>query len=291
MPQFTDFASSRAKVNGVELHVRHAGSGPCVLLMHGWCGSSHSWRHVGPLLAEDYLVIAPDMRGYGSSDKPEEGYDASEGARDMIGLLDVFGVDRAHVVGFDMGAPVALVFGAEHANRTSSVAYIDEPLLGFDTERYTAFTDWNHGGYWQFGLHNTPGMSDLLYPGREEEILTLLYSHMTVNKSAMSADDVREHARGMKMQDGIRGMTGWYRAALRTGEQVRAAIGKVPSPAIAIRGEGGVVGILEEIRQAIPDAYGEIVPNCGHLVPEERPHELVAILRQHFARQAQATGA
>ena len=252
--------------------------------MHGWCGSSHSWRHVGPLLADDHLVVVPDMRGYGLSDKPEEGYDASQSARDMIGLLDHFGVDRAHVVGFDMGAPVALVFGAEHPDRTLTVAYIDEPLLGFDTERYTAFTDWNHGGYWQFGLHNTPGMPDLLYPGREEEILALLYSHMTMNKSAMTAADVTEHARGMKMENGIRGMTGWYRATPKTGEQVRAAAGKLSAPVIAIRGEGGVAGIIEEIKQAAPDAAGAVIPNCGHLVPEERPAELVAVLRDHFAR-------
>ena len=178
-----------------------------------------------------------------------------------------------------MGAPVALVFAARHPDRTLTVAYADEPLLGFDTERYTAFTDWNHGGYWQFGMHNFPGLPELLYPGREEAFLRLIYAAMTVVKDAMTEADVAAHARGMKAPNGIRGMTGWYRAALETGAQIRAV-----AAAGAVRGAGGVAGIVEEIRQAVPHALGLTIPDCGHLVPEERPAEFERVLREHFAR-------
>lgn len=286
MTGFADFGAETVRTNGTRLFVRHTGEGPAVLLMHGWCGSSHSWRKLAPLLVRDHRVIVPDMRGYGRSDKPEDGYSAADGAADMAGLLDAFGVERAHVVGHDMGAPVALVFAARYAERTLSVAYIDEPLLGFDTERYTAFTDWNHGGYWQFGLHNTPGMPELLYPGREGAILKLLFSHMVMVQDAMTDADVAEHAYGMMQPGGLAGMTGWYRAALETGKQIRdlAERGIVRAPTIAIRGEGGVAGVADEIRQAVPDATGVTIAGSGHLVPEEKPDELERVLREHFAR-------
>ena len=281
-----EFGRGEIATNGVTLNVHSSGVGPAVVLMHGWCGSAHSWRKLAPLLARDHLVIVPDMRGYGRSTKPEDGYDAASGADDMVGLLDHFGVERAHMVGHDMGAPVALVFGGRHPERTLTVTYIDEPLLGFDTERYTAFTEWNHGGYWQFGMHNTPGLPEIVYPGREEAFLKLLFSHMTMVKDAVTDEDVAVHASGMKVQDGIRGMTGWYRAAGKTGEQIRALAesGSVTVPTLAVRGEGGVAGILEEIKQAVPHATGVMIAGSGHLVPEEKPSDLEGVLRDHFAR-------
>ncbi|MBV9076381.1 MAG: alpha/beta hydrolase [Methylobacteriaceae bacterium] len=285
MMHFDRFAIDTVDVGQTSLHVRHAGQGEAVLLMHGWCGSSHSWRRLAPRLARDHRVIVPDMRGNGWSKKPDSGYDARSGARDMKGLLDRLGVETAHVVGHDMGAPVALLFAADFPGTTRTLTYVDEPILGFDTERYTAFTDWNHGGYWQFGLHNTPGMPELFYRGREEKFLRLIYSHMTVNKAAITDADVAEHALGMKEPNGIRGMTGWYRAVAETGAQIQdlSASGAVRVPTLYVRGEGGVPGDPDAIRQAVPHARSVTIPDCGHLVAEEQPEALEAVLREHFA--------
>lgn len=281
------FAQARLASNGIRLNVWHGGGdGPAVVLLHGWCGSSHTWRMLAPLLADaGHLVIAPDVRGYGDSDKPEGGYDAANGAADVAGVLDALGVTRAHIVGHDMGAPIALLFADRYPARTLTAAWLDKPLLGFDTERYTAFTDWNHGGYWQFGFNATPGLAELMYAGREEAFLTLIYGLMTVNKAAVTPADVAEQARGLKMPGGIAGWVGWYRAALETGAQMRAAAarGGVKAPFLAVRGDGGVAGILDEIKRALPHARGEVLARCGHLVAEERPAELAALLTGHFA--------
>lgn len=184
------------------------------------------WRKLAPLLADHFTVLVPDMRGYGDSDKSEGGYDAEAEAADVLGLLDHFGIGQAHLVGHDMGAPVALAFSGLHPERTLSVAWIDEPLLGFDTERYTVFADWNHGGYWQFGFNATPGLAELMYAGREEAFLALIHSHMVQVKEAVTPDDVREQARGRKQPGGIAGWVGWYRAALETGSQLRQLAGR-----------------------------------------------------------------
>jgi len=206
----------------------------------------------------------------------------------VLGLLDHFGIEKAHLVGHDMGAPVALALSGLHPERTLSVAWVDEPLLGFDTERYTAFTDWNHGGYWQFGFNATPRLAELMYAGREDAFLALIYSHMVQVKDAVTPDDVREQARGMKQPGGIAGWVGWYRAALETGSQLRqlAGRGAFRRPVLAVAGAAGVAGIVEEIKQAVPHARGAVIENCGHLVAEEQPEELARLLRDHFARSA-----
>ena len=172
--------------------------------------------------------------------------------------------------------------------RAATAAWIDEPLLGFDTERYTAFTDWNHGGYWQFGFNATPGLPEVMYAGKEEAFLSLIYGMMTKVKDAVTADDVREQARGMKMPGGITGWVGWYRAALETGTQLRmlAARDAFRSPVLAVAGSHGVPGIVAEIKQAVPSATTALIEGCGHLVAEERPRELAALLRSHFALAA-----
>jgi len=286
--KFAEFKRARIATNGTTLSVLRGGHGPSVVLLHGWCGSSWSWRKLAPLLTEGHDVLAPDMRGYGESDKPKDGYDAQNGAADVLGILDHHGIARAHVVGHDMGAPVALAFSGLYPERTASVTWVDEPLLGFDTERYTAFTDWNHGGFWQFGFNTTPGLAELMYAGREEQFLTLIYGLMTQVNDAVTPEDVREQARGMKGEKGIAGWVGWYRAALETGTQLRSLASRhaFRSPVLAVGGSHGIAGIGDEIKQAVPNAKGAVIEESGHLVAEERPDELAALLRTHFAQAA-----
>jgi len=98
---------SIVSVNGLRMHVRSAGEGPAVLLMHGFPDTHVVWRkQVGPLVRAGYRVIAPDLRGYGQSDAPEavSAYRIEHICADMLALLDVLGIERARVVGHDWGA-------------------------------------------------------------------------------------------------------------------------------------------------------------------------------------------
>ncbi|WP_310397886.1 alpha/beta fold hydrolase [Hymenobacter sp.] len=88
---FSDFDHARAYVNGgVKLHHRSAGTGPTVVLVHGWLGTSYTWRHVAPRLAAHHRVLVPDMRGYGDSEKPASGYDGLALVEDLRGLNSNF---------------------------------------------------------------------------------------------------------------------------------------------------------------------------------------------------------
>ena len=98
------------EANGLRLHVAELGAGPAVVLCHGWPETWYSWRHQMVALADaGFRVLAPDMRGYGRSDRPEaiEAYTQLHIVGDMVGLLDALEIGQAAIVGHDWGAPAA----------------------------------------------------------------------------------------------------------------------------------------------------------------------------------------
>ncbi|MET3962225.1 pimeloyl-ACP methyl ester carboxylesterase [Marmoricola sp. OAE513] len=109
--------------NGIRLEVHEHGTGPAVLLLHGFPGTSYSWRHqIGPLADAGYRAVAVDLRGYGASDRPEAAYhDSSVIEADLIGVLDALGIERAHVVGQDFGSMYAWNLAQQHPDRVRSV--------------------------------------------------------------------------------------------------------------------------------------------------------------------------
>lgn len=110
-------------VNGLRLHARIAGEGPVVLMVHGFPGSSFSWRHqMQPLAAAGYTAVAIDTRGYGLSDRPAEGYGLPVLVQDLVGVLDALEVDRAVVVGQDFGSRYAWNLARQHPDRVLAVA-------------------------------------------------------------------------------------------------------------------------------------------------------------------------
>jgi pimeloyl-ACP methyl ester carboxylesterase len=98
------------RTNGINMHIAEAGAGPLVLLLHGWPESWYSWRHQLPALAAaGYHAVAPDVRGYGQTDRPHpiEAYSMKELTADALGVLDALGERTAVVIGHDWGAPMA----------------------------------------------------------------------------------------------------------------------------------------------------------------------------------------
>jgi pimeloyl-ACP methyl ester carboxylesterase len=115
----------RIDVNGTGISLTDTGEGPAVLLLHGWPDTHHMWRHQIPVLVEaGYRVVAPDLRGFGDSDKPEAiaAYGMLDLAGDVLGTLDHRGIDRAHLVGHDWGAALAWVLAAVQPDRVTSLA-------------------------------------------------------------------------------------------------------------------------------------------------------------------------
>src|SRR5579859_3576003 len=118
------------ETNGIRMHVAETGSGPLVLLLHGFPESWYSWRHQLRALSEaGYHVVAPDQRGYGQTDRPEaiEKYSIFHLVGDIVGLLDALGEERAVVVGHDWGAPVAWQTALFRTDRVRGVVGLSVP--------------------------------------------------------------------------------------------------------------------------------------------------------------------
>ncbi len=114
-------------VNGVRLHVAEAGDGPPLILLHGWPQHWWSWRHLIPRLAQDYRVLAPDLRGWGWSDAPRDSYAKLTFATDVIALLDAEGLDRVKVIGHDWGGYTAFLLALEYPGRIERMVTLDIP--------------------------------------------------------------------------------------------------------------------------------------------------------------------
>lgn len=124
------FELQHFETNGIEVRAAVAGSGPLVILVHGWPELWYSWRHqIGPLAEAGYRVVAPDVRGYGGSDKPHavEAYTMKSLTADVVGLIDALGEDQAILIGHDWGAPICWNTAALYPERVSAVAGLSVP--------------------------------------------------------------------------------------------------------------------------------------------------------------------
>ncbi len=264
--------------NGITYNVHTWGNpdAPAVVLMHGWMGTSHTWRKLAPLLAADRFVIVPDMRGYGASDKPDTGYDAATLSADILGVMQHLQVESAHIVGHDMGALVAFVFAGTYPDATLSMTYLDEPLVGFNLDQFTTYREETYGGYWHFGFNTAPGLAELLIAGKEQEFVDYIVPLMhSPNPDAVTSEDRKIYADSLRAPNGIAGSAGWYRATFETARQMRT-IGETgfKVPVMAWGGEFGVP-VTHAQFEAIPgEEAGGIIPGAGHLLPEEVPEVL-----------------
>jgi pimeloyl-ACP methyl ester carboxylesterase len=125
MPSVPGVTHRFVDANGVTLHVAEAGSGPPLLLLHGWPQHWWCWRLLIPRLAENYRVIAPDLRGFGWSGAPRGSYAKSTFAADVLALLDIEGLDRVRLVGHDWGGYTSFLLALEHPERVERMVALD----------------------------------------------------------------------------------------------------------------------------------------------------------------------
>src|SRR5690349_16598484 len=114
-----------ATINDLRIHYERGGDGPLLVLLHGIGSNAKSWQHQLQGLADEYDVVAWDMRGYGSSSDPEQPFGISDLADDLAGLIDHLGFERTHLGGLSMGGVLALEFYGRHPERVRSLILAD----------------------------------------------------------------------------------------------------------------------------------------------------------------------
>lgn len=300
-------------VNGIRLHIAEQGEGPLVVLLHGFPESWHSWRHqFGPLADAGFRVVAPDQRGYGRSDHPEDvdAYSILHLVGDVVGLVHALGEERAFVVGHDWGAPVAWHTALLRPDVVRGVAGLSvpppfrggQPPLKTMRERFDGRFYWNY--FEQPGVAEAEFTADtratlrkLLYSasgdapgaGRPEQALVAPERGWLADAPdpEVLPEWLTEEDLDALTESFARGFTGalnWYRNLDRNWELTAPWQGAVVStPALYVYGDRDLVPafpgtpeLIEKLPELMPDLRRKplVLPDCGHWTQQERPAEV-----------------
>jgi len=263
-------ASRTSQVDGVKLHYLTAGHGPAVLLLHGYTQTSRMWRPIIPLLAAKFTVIAPDLPGIGDSDIPKDGLDMKNAAIRIHALVKSLGVDKARVVGHDIGLMVAYAYAAQFPSETEKLVVMDAFLPGV-----AGWEDvYNDPGIWHFRFNGpTP---EALVRGRERIYYDYFWNDFAADKTrsvpeADRAAYAAAYARPGRMRAGWAYFVSFQQAA-RDFAQLSQT--RLTMPVLAIGGDkanGKVLG--EQMKLVATNAKMVVLKACGHWVLEEKPKE------------------
>lgn len=303
------------ETNGIRMHIAEQGAGPLVLLCHGFPESWYSWRHQLPALAEaGYHAVAPDMRGYGRTDRPPEveRYTQLHHVGDLVGLLDAIGEETAVVVGHDWGAPVAWNATLLRPDRFRAVAALSVPYAPRGSVRPTEALRAAAGDRFMYMLYfQTPGVAEaeleadvratlrrFLYtasgsPPRGQGWRPVLpatarFLDATVDPPALpgwlTEADLDVYT-GEFERTGFGGGLNWYRNLDRTWELMAPwPHAPIARPALFVAGDrDGVIvmmkNALERLPRTVPGLRRQVLlPGCGHWTQQERPAEVNAEL-------------
>ncbi len=261
-------ASSRfTTVNGIRMHYVIAGSGPAVLLLHGWPQTWYAWAETIRILSDRFTVVAPDLRGTGLSERTASGYDKRTIASDLSDLVDKVAGGAAHVIAHDMGGKAAYVLALLQPERVRKLVLVDCLVPG------TENTDVLHGGSWHYGFHMAPNVPELLTAGREHDYIHSQIRAWSHRKDAISEQAVSEYARHYAAPGGMTAGFNYYRTLPEDARFVASLpTRKLAMPVLAIGGGYGVGTKLADILRPDTDHLSSVVAeNSGHFVAEEMP--------------------
>ncbi len=262
-------SSHFATVNGVRLHYVEAGSGPLVILLHGWPETSYSWRNTIAMLSKNYHVVAPDLRGLGQSEHAKSGYDKKTIATDIKALVEYLGEKQAIIIGHDMGGKAAYVMAHLYPQIVSKLVLVDFFIPG--TENADAL----HGGSWHYGFHMAKDFPEMLTKGREKEYISVMIKLMSYKKDAISEKTIDEYVKHYSTPGGMTAGFNYYRTLKEDAAFVETFKGeKLSMPVLAITGAHSIGDKLSKtLAGETFSLQSIIVDDSGHFVAEESPEK------------------
>ena len=313
--KYPNINQRRVETNGISLNIAEQGEGPLVLMLHGFPESWYSWRHQFSALAEaGYHAVAPDMRGYGDSDKPFEieAYNQVEVVNDIIGLIPALGYETAVVFGHDWGAPTAWSCALNHPDKVSAVGALSVPfrprgdspplatLKAIFKDRFFYQLYFQEPGKAETELEKDPALTiRKFYHMASGEMNTSLLSEKPADADLLSdlpdpgtemgpwisEEDVSFYANEFR-QSGFRGPLSYYRNMDLTWELTKDSPRQISQPALFVAGErDGVIlmaaDALKELDKHVTDLrVNKLIPKIGHWTQQEAPEEVNQVLIQ-----------
>lgn len=294
-PEDFGFSSGYALTNGVRLHYvrtgRAVGGRVPLILLHGWPEFWQTWRKLMPLLSDEFDLIAPDLRGFGQSDKPSFGpsrkQTADVMAADIVGLADALRLDRFGLVGHDVGAMVMQSIARAVPARVAGMVFFNCPYPGIGQRWYAP----NHiGEVWYQNFHQLPWAARLVGSSREACGLYVRHflTHWAADPNAFK-EDLDDWVDNFMRPGNLQGGFNWYLSVHET--RMAIARGELPTPAPIPVPTSVFWGAKDPVLKAewadripefFPAASVEICEKAGHFVQYEAPEEAAIVVEKRF---------
>ncbi len=274
---FPDLFKSRLVAAGdTKLYIRSAGTGPAVVLLHGYGETGDMWVPLANELVSTHTVIVPDLRGLGLSERAEKGFEKKNQANDIIAVMDALQVAKADVVAHDIGNMVAYALAAQYPERVNKLIMMDAPVPGVgpweDILKNPLLWHFRFGG---------PDMERLV-SGRERIYLDRFWNEFSADPKRFS-EAARQHyaalyARPGAMHAGFEQFKAFDQDAIDN--RALQGRGKLKMPVLAVGGEKSFGLTMAEVMRAVAeDVHAAVIPDAGHWLMEEQPAKTVGVVR------------
>jgi len=276
------FHTRMIEANGTSLYVRVGGTGPAVVMLHGFGDTGDMWAPIAAKLMKDHTVVVPDLRGMGLSAHPGMGYTKKNQAVDIAQVLDRLQIQKADLVTHDIGNMVGYAFAAQFPQRVTRWVVIDAPLPGIG--------DWDKiicsPQLWHFNFRGPD--EERLVAGRERIYLDRFWNELSANPKAIDEATRRHYsalyARPRAIHDAFEQFGAFAQDAIDN-KALLASGGKLTMPVLAIGAEKSFnTGMAEDVRFVATNVTGGIVPASGHWVMEENPAATTPLVVDFLAK-------
>jgi pimeloyl-ACP methyl ester carboxylesterase len=270
---------------GADIVVRSGGTGPVVVLIHGYAETSDSWAPLATELVKSYTVVVPDLRGIGSSSRPAGGYDKKTQAADIRAVITTLGFDRTFIISHDIGVMVAYAYASLYPDKVERLVVMDAPLPGI--------APWDDivkdHKLWHFSFWGPD--EERLVQGRERIYLDRIWNDFSASPSQPDEATRKFYAAQYAKPGAMRSGFAHFKAFSQDAEDNRTfQRTKLAMPVLAVGAEKSF-GATEAVvmRNVAVNVREAVVPNSGHWLMEESPAYTVALIRDYLKDPTAAT--
>lgn len=272
---------------GVPIFFRETGSGPPIVLLHGFPETGRCWRGVTSRLGATFRVLVPDLPGYGRSGRPKA-FDAATLARTIVAFMAAAAAPRATVVGHDWGGGIAYRMAGSHPDAVERLVVVDSPYRELDLKRG-----------WYMLAFNVPVLPELAFTASRGRIVDVFLRLGASQPGTFNEETRAAYRRALRPLDRRRNALAYYRTMTRHAllRAARRSAGASPArircPTMIVWGEDDPavpVTLVRGIARDIPQARVETLPGIGHFVPEEAPEQLARLIVDFGAQPSTTNG-
>jgi pimeloyl-ACP methyl ester carboxylesterase len=276
------FHSREVKTDGAEIHVRVGGTGPAVVMLHGFGDTGDMWEPLAAELVRDHTVVVPDLRGMGLSSHPEGGYDKKTQAGDIARVLDILKIDKVDLVTHDIGNMVGYAFAAQYPDRVTRFVAMDAPLPGIGPWEEIIRSP----VLWHFNFRG-PDVERLV-KGRERIYLDRFWNELSANPKSIDEATRRHYAKLYARSGAMHSAFNQFAAFTQDAADNKAfaAKAKLAMPVLAIGAEKSFgTAMADDFRFVATNVTSVVIPNSGHWLMEEQPTATVAAIRAFLEKE------